>query len=96
MFTIEQHIKGDIHKKARKGVFKTGMPLENPKRVNLRFTYRELTLVLGVLVALVIAFTVWTSQNPVNHATENARSTFKISAPIVQEIIKRSTSAIWL
>ena len=96
MFTIEQHINKNIHKKARNGVFKTGMPLANPKHVNLRFTYKELTLVLGVLVALVIAFTAWTSQNDLNHSTENTHSTFKISAPIVQEVIKRSISAIWL
>lgn len=30
---------------------------ENP--VNLRFTHRELTLVLGIIVALIVAVTLW-------------------------------------
>lgn len=69
--------------------------MANPKHVNLRFTYKEFTLVLGIFVALIVAFTLLANQKNISLYPENTRSTPKITLPIVQEIVKKSISAIW-
>ena len=48
---------------AKNGVLVTGMSLVKGILVNLRFTHRELTLVIGIIVALIVAVTLW-----MNHA----------------------------
>jgi len=59
MFIIEQHIDHNIANNSRKRVFTLGMPLAKPRTVKRKFTYKEFTLVLGVLVALLVAITLW-------------------------------------
>jgi len=49
---------------AKNGVFVTGMSLVKGCLVNVRFTHRELTLVIGIIVALIVAVTLW-----MNHTT---------------------------
>ena len=39
--------------------FRPGMPLAKGRNVKRKFTYKELTLVLGVFVAIMIAITLW-------------------------------------
>lgn len=40
-------------------LFTTGMPLVNPHSVNQRFTHRELTLIVGIIVAMIVVVTLW-------------------------------------
>lgn len=48
-----------------------GMPFANGEiTMKKRFTYRELTLVVGIVVALIVIFTLWLRQ-PVNAFTRN-------------------------
>jgi hypothetical protein len=47
------------------------MPLANRRNVKRKFTYKELTLVLGVFVAMIIAITLW-SQLGNDHPSKNA------------------------
>jgi hypothetical protein len=44
---------------AKNGVFVTGMSLVKCCLVNARFTHKELTLVIGIIVALIVAATLW-------------------------------------
>jgi hypothetical protein len=49
-------------KRAKNGDFITGTSLVKPHTVNQRFTYRELTLIIGIIVALIVVVTLWMNQ----------------------------------
>jgi hypothetical protein len=59
-----------------------GMAFDNSKMMIKNFTYKELTLLLGILVALIIVFTLWIRQ------PAGKISTFGIKRPSVVETIK--------
>ena len=46
---------------AKNGVFVTGTSLVKYNLVNVKFTHKELTLVIGIIVALIVAATLWMS-----------------------------------
>jgi hypothetical protein len=50
-------------KQGKNAVFTTGTAFVKPNSVNLRFTHRELTLIIGIIVALIVVVTLW-----MNHA----------------------------
>ncbi|HEY3404479.1 MAG TPA: hypothetical protein VGK59_13915 [Ohtaekwangia sp.] len=62
MFAIEQYELKKVKIQARKGFYKAGMTLEQPQAMKRKFTYRELTLLIGILVAVIIAATVMMDQ----------------------------------
>jgi len=94
MFITEQHIKTSIYKKARKGLFKAGMPLVNPKHVSQRFTYKEFTLVIGVLVALIIALTLWMKRLNGSEGIEKPEPVAELTIIPVKEILQKSVMQI--
>lgn len=48
--------------KGKKGSFNAGMAFAKGDRVIKKFTYKELTIIIGIIVALVIVFAVWTNK----------------------------------
>lgn len=54
------------HNRAKNGDFVTGMSLVKGNVVNLRFTHKELTLVIGIIVALIVALTLWINLSDTN------------------------------
>jgi hypothetical protein len=64
MFNNEHHNAKKSKNQARKGFFGTGTALAGRGTVNRRITYKELTLLAGVIVALIIVFTVWLHRKP--------------------------------
>jgi hypothetical protein len=60
------------------------MPLEHEKTMIKKFTYKELTLILGVLVALIIVLTLWVYQ------PSRTRTSFSTKRPSVVEVFKNS------
>lgn len=64
MFNNEHHNAKKFKNQARKGFFRTGTALAGRGTVNRRITYKELTLLAGVIVALIIVFTVWLHRKP--------------------------------
>jgi hypothetical protein len=62
--------------------------------VNLRFTYKEFTLLLGIFVALIIALTVWAGPRNTSLNQENIHAGPKMIAPLVQGIVRKSVSLI--
>jgi hypothetical protein len=60
-------------------VFNTGMTLAKRKSMRTHITYKDITMMLGVLVALVIVFTMWV-RTPSNNAEANIPAV-KISLP---------------
>jgi hypothetical protein len=92
MFTVEQHIVPNFKNQTKNKVLENGMRLAKAKSVKLRFTYREFTLIVGVLVALIVVFTFWYKQNP--QAASDFRS-FKdsvlkasIAVPLVERVVR--------
>lgn len=59
MFTTEQHIFKNLQKTPKKGLFRVGTGLDRDKIVKPGITYKEITLILGILVALLISLTLW-------------------------------------
>lgn len=93
MFTTEQHIAPKSNERPEKGLFRTGMVLVKPKAVSRRFTYRELTLVLGVCVALIVALTVWSAKKNTSHPGNSSMSATVVDAPLY-DLVKRSVSFV--
>ena len=55
MFKTEQNISKNPKNRAEKAVLLNGMALANKVIVKKGITYKELTLILGIVVALVVA-----------------------------------------
>jgi hypothetical protein len=55
MFKIEQNINPKPQNRSKKAVFTNGMALANKVIVKKGITHKELTLILGIVVALVVA-----------------------------------------
>lgn len=91
MFTTEQYINQKVHLRARNGLFKAGMRLAKGKRVKARFTYKELTVVVGIFVALIIAFALWNSGFK-NVTGENSELPPTISIPAAVNFVVKSVS----
>jgi hypothetical protein len=70
MFTIEQNISQNLKNKAKNALFQPGTTLAKPMRVRPNFTYKEFTLVLGIVVAIMVAITLWTRQPTEGSASE--------------------------
>lgn len=94
MFISEQHAKSEVHKKARKGPFKAGMAFANPEDVKQRFTYKEFTLVIGVLVAVIIVFTLWMKQLDSGEGTEHPEPVSELTLLPVKEVLLKSVLKI--
>ena len=50
----------------KKGILRIGTPFVKPVVVKRHLTYKEVSLIAGIVVALVIVFTIWFSQEPAN------------------------------
>ena len=57
MSTYERYIAQYHKNKALKGFFGAGMALANTKRMKRRFTYKELSIILGIVVAVLVVIT---------------------------------------
>jgi hypothetical protein len=58
-----------------------------------RFTYRELTLVLGILVALIVIFAIW-SRQPFNSYSKTKKGPSSISNTIITRFYTLKKSVI--
>jgi hypothetical protein len=71
------------------------MTLVKVKNVKARFTYKELTLVLGIFVALIVAFTLWNGGN--DHIVNGGSGiTPTVTIPATVNFVLKSISAVWL
>jgi hypothetical protein len=66
MFISEQHTLLQVKDQTKKRSFSSGTPLAKGHDVKKQFTYRELTLIIGIIVAvaIVILFTIMNRQSP--------------------------------
>jgi hypothetical protein len=59
MFIIEQNIAKTPSKTSKKRFFKDGTPLAKEIAVKRTITYKEITLILGILVAILVVIILW-------------------------------------
>jgi hypothetical protein len=74
MFTTEQNTAKTLAKTSKNGFMKPGMALAKDVAVKHRVTYKEVTLILGILVAVMAIFILWIADpsadgQPSSHAT---------------------------
>lgn len=92
MFAIERYHFKKPKIQAKRMDFQVGMTFEKPKIVKRRFTYREFTLLVGILVALIVAITFAIGQDAfqqVIHSTfmENPQLSSPLTGSKVKEAI---------
>ncbi len=61
MFTNVQPNQSNMNLKGNKGSLNAGMALANRERMIKKITYKELTLIIGIIVAMIIVFAFWSS-----------------------------------
>jgi len=88
MFITEQYINHKAVTRSGKRDFRTGMPLANRRNVKRKFTYKELTLVLGVFVALIIAITLWSQRENGHHSKNTLMPTAERVVPAINSLLK--------
>ena len=59
MFITEQKISQTIKITSKTLIIKSGTTLAKPEPMKIRITYKEITILLGVLVALLVMITLW-------------------------------------
>jgi hypothetical protein len=90
MSAIEQNIAPIPKNGSKKGVFETGTPLAKHSGMKRSITYKEITLLLGIAVAIVIALTLWI------HNPEQQSSTHSSIIPNINPIaVKNILHAGW-
>jgi hypothetical protein len=90
MFATEQYTIQGFKNRTKKAVFETGMRFANRKTVKRRFTYKELTLIVGIVVALIVAFTVFL-QSPSAQSSFNEALHLKLP-PLIAPAVKAVTA----
>jgi NADH:ubiquinone oxidoreductase subunit 3 (subunit A) len=59
MFTSVQNISQNTQNPRKTMVFDSGMTLAKHNTMKLQITYREITMIFGTLIAIVVMFTLW-------------------------------------
>jgi hypothetical protein len=66
MFRSEQSHPRKAQNPSKKKDWRIGTPFVKPVTVKRSFTFKEVSLIAGIVVALVIVFTIWFNQDPSN------------------------------
>ena len=68
------------------------MALAKDCNVNNRITHKELTLAVGIFVAVLAAFAFWSSTHHAGETVPDSHMAVPVSLPDVQEAIQKSVS----
>jgi hypothetical protein len=98
MFTHEQPISKNRLIRSKKRVLGLGMAFVKPQSVKRNFTYKEYTLIAGVLVALVIVFALWFRQEPVkeSHTLKSNKAKTMSLPEAAKSLVRRAITEIHL
>jgi hypothetical protein len=88
MFTSVQLNRQNMNLKSKKNSLNAGMALAKGERVIKKFTYKELTIIIGIIVALVIVFAVWANQEVSSESFGSSKKT-KIETPLENEFAEK-------
>jgi hypothetical protein len=87
MFTIEQNIAKSARKNQKKRFLRTGIPLAKDVSVKYRITYKEITVILGIAVAILVALTLWVIHPAEQQASHAACFPGLFSQPLAKGFI---------
>lgn len=93
MFTSVQPYQQNMNLKTRKGFLNAGTALAKGDGMIRKFTYKELTLIIGIIVALIIVFAVW-SNNEVGGESFSPSISPKIETNSVNGFAKKVVAQI--
>jgi hypothetical protein len=94
MFTHEQSISQNRLIHSKKQVLGLGMAFVKPTSVKRHFTYKEYTLIAGVLVALIIVFTLWLRQEPVKESPHTLKPKTMSLPEAAKSLVRRAVAEI--
>jgi hypothetical protein len=94
MFTSVQYHPQKANLEAKNGALKAGMALAKGERMIKRFTYKELTIIIGIIVALVIVFAFWSTSN-VSGESLSPSITPKVETSSIDTFTKRVMTQIF-
>jgi hypothetical protein len=86
MFTSVQNISHKAQISPKTVVFVSGMTLAKHKNMKLRITYKELTMIFGILIAAVMMFTLWVRRPQQTDSGSTNAVSAKISQITVQTV----------
>jgi len=73
MFRFERNRNANTENASKKAVFKTGISLAQSKAMKRSVTSKEITLLLlGILVAIAVAFTLWVNDPETQSSTHSS------------------------
>ena len=85
MFSTEQTSRQNLKNCAGNLLSSSGMALVNGDHVKKHFSYKELTMILGVIIAAVIILAVWLSRDNIDAAATSTLSSPDTSLPDLLE-----------
>jgi hypothetical protein len=88
MFITERSVRPKCINQASNSLLESGIVLANRKAVKARFHYKDFTVVLGILVALLIVVALWIGQQPEEQSFEGTLAHPEISFPDPEAIKK--------
>ncbi|MBL7856804.1 MAG: hypothetical protein JNM57_03875 [Cyclobacteriaceae bacterium] len=94
MFTTEQYSRHYPKNATKNEPFRLGMPLVNRNVVKTSFTYKELSLVVGIIVAIIIIFTLWFNQIPFVLSFEDVSIPFTSLPGMVNSFAEKAMAVI--
>jgi hypothetical protein len=80
MFKTEQHIVQTFRNSSKKARFQNGTTFAKKAIVKQKITYKEITLVIGILVAMLVALTLWV-QSPAEQSAIQSISLPQLTFP---------------
>ena len=91
MFKSEQHIARNVASSTKNAVLNHGIPLAGNIAVSRGiFSYRVLTLALGIIVALIIAFTILAAHLSVA-GEESSHQKPAVIVPLLKEVVEKAS-----
>lgn len=94
MFTTEQSICPGVRNQARNGLWKPGTQFVSRKPVKRHFSYKEVTVILGIVVALIVVITLWIGQPAEQHPVESIITLPHVPFPDAWTVKKTMTEVL--
>ena len=69
MFSIEQHIEKREENRHKTAFLQNGTRLAKPRAVKKHITYKEVMVAFGIIVAVLVALTLWDNHRAQDHST---------------------------
>jgi hypothetical protein len=95
MFTNEQNNRQNLKIASKKAVSGNGTAFAKSKIMKQRITYKEVTLALGILVALLVALTLWVTNPAEKQSSQSVILPYISSLATVKSIIHAAIEVIF-